>query len=85
MKDNSYKNRVGTSNKQKAISISKTDYSQNEVKLQLKQKLLPLFILTVIGSWISLCINNGNFLLDKALMSSFIILCLLFFNLVDQD
>ena len=50
-----------------------------------KQKLLPAGILFMLGSWIGLSMACDNLLLDKALISSTIIVSVLFLKTIEEN
>lgn len=50
-----------------------------------KQKLLPVGILFMLGSWIGLSMACDNLLLDKALICSTIIVSVLFLKTIEEN
>ena len=85
MKKNIHKFQVGSSISERPFPSFKQVHSQKREKINLKEKLLPICILAFLGIWISLCLSHGDFLLDKALLGSSIVVCLLFFKAADQN
>jgi len=47
---------------------------------KMKLDVLPVVCLVVLGSWIAMSLMNQSIFLKEALVSSFIIACLLFFR-----
>lgn len=81
---NLHKFQGGSQVEQSSLASFKQVQTWKGKKASLKQKLLPIGVLAFLGMWISLCLLHGGFLLDKALICSAIITCLLFFRTAEQ-
>lgn len=85
MLDNNYKFQKSPEVQQRSFSGFKQAPSKEENRITLKQRILPIGTLLLLGTWIGFCIKSNGYMLDKALLCSAIIICFLFFRAAEQN
>jgi hypothetical protein len=85
MVDNNYKFQRSPQLRQRPVSEYKHSSSREIKRVSLKQRMIPVGTLLMLGAWMGLCIMNNGYMLDKAMICSVIIVSFLFFRSAEQQ